>query len=66
MRMGRPKEMMIGYQVEVTGYPNEVGKLDMFTGSPVLGIFLGRSIGETTRIGMWSKAELLTTNLVKC
>ena len=62
MRMGRPKEMMIGYQVEVTGYPNEVGKLDMFTGSHIAPGFFSWAIpsGETTRIGMWSKAELLT------
>ena len=62
MRMGRPKEMMIGYQVEVTGYPNEVGKLDMFTGSQIAPDFFSWAIpsGETTRIGMWSKAELLT------
>ncbi len=62
MRMGRPKEMMIGYQVEVTGYPNEKGKLDMFTGSQIAPGFFSWAIpsGETTRIGMWSKAELLT------
>jgi len=32
MKMGRPKEMMIGYQVEVTGYNGSSGQLDMFTG----------------------------------
>ena len=47
MRMGRPKEMMIGYQVEVTGYPNEKGKLDMFTGSQIApGFFF---LGDTIR-----------------
>ena len=62
MKMGRPKEMMIGYQVEVSGYPNEPGKLDMFTGSEISPGFFSWAIpsGETTRIGMWSKAELLT------
>ena len=62
MKMGRPKEMMIGYQVEVTGYPNEKGKLDMFTGSDIAPGFFSWAIpsGDTTRIGMWSKAELLT------
>ena len=62
MRMGRPKEMMIGYQVEVTGYPNEPGKLDMFTGSQIAPGFFSWAIpsGETTIIGIWSKADLLT------
>lgn len=62
MRMGRPKEMMIGYQVEVTGYRNESGKLDMFTGSDIAPGFFAWAIpsGDTTRIGMWSKAELLS------
>ena len=62
MRMGRPKEMMIGYQLEVTGYCNEKGKLDMFTGSKIAPGFFAWAIpsGETTRIGMWSKAELLS------
>lgn len=61
MKMGRPKEMMIGYQVEVTGYSHEQGKLDMFTGSEIAPGFFSWAIpsGDTTRIGMWSKAELL-------
>ena len=34
-RLGRPKELMIGFQVEVTGYPGEDGRLDMFTGEEI-------------------------------
>jgi len=60
-RMGRPKEMMIGFQIEVTGYIGEQGKLDMYTGSEIAPGFFAWAIpsGETTRIGAWSKAELL-------
>ena len=34
-RMGRPKETMIGMQIEVTGYNGKNGKLDMYTGSEI-------------------------------
>ena len=50
MRMGRPKEMMIGYQVEVTGYPNEPGKLDMFTGSQIAPGFFSWAIPSLSLI----------------
>ncbi len=60
-KMGRPKEMMIGFQLEVTGYVGENGKLDMYTGSDIAPGFFAWAIpsGDTTRIGAWSKAELL-------
>ena len=60
-RMGRPKEMMIGFQVEVTGYIGEEGRLDMYTGSEVAPGFFAWAIpsGDTTRIGAWSKADML-------
>ena len=60
-RMGRPDEMMIGFQIEVTGYSGEEGKLDMYTGSDIAPGFFAWAIpsGDTTRIGAWSKAELL-------
>ncbi|MBS65571.1 MAG: hypothetical protein CMA93_04540 [Euryarchaeota archaeon] len=60
-KMGRPKEMMIGFQIEVTGYVGENGKLDMYTGSDIAPGFFAWAIpsGDTTRIGAWSKAELL-------
>lgn len=62
MKMGRPKEMMIGYQVEVTGYNGSEGQLDMFTGKDIAPGFFAWAIpsGETTRIGMWSRADLLS------
>jgi len=54
--MGRPKEMMIGFQVEVTGYPGQQGRLDMFTGEEIAPGFFAWAIpsGDTTRIGNWS------------
>jgi len=60
-RMGRPKELMIGFQVEVTGYKGEPGRLDMFTGSGFSPGFFAWAIpsGETTRIGTWSKPEMM-------
>jgi len=60
-RMGNPKELMIGFQVEVTGYHGEDGKLDMYTGSEISPGFFAWAVpsGETTRIGTWSKADLL-------
>ncbi len=60
-RMGRPKEMMIGFQVDVTGYPGVDGRLDMFTGQNVAPGFFAWAIpsGDTTRIGNWSVPEML-------
>ncbi|MDP6871655.1 MAG: NAD(P)/FAD-dependent oxidoreductase [Candidatus Thalassarchaeaceae archaeon] len=60
-RMGRPKEMMVGFQVEVTGYPGKEGVLDMYTGSDIAPGFFAWAIpsGSTTRIGMWSRPDLL-------
>ncbi len=60
-RMGRPKELMVGFQVEVTGYPGEKGRLDMFTGEEVAPGFFAWAIpsGDTTRIGNWSIPEKL-------
>lgn len=59
--MGRPKELMIGFQVEVTGYQGEDGRLDMYTGSRISPGFFAWAIpsGETTRIGTWSKPDLM-------
>ncbi len=60
-RMGRPKELMVGFQIEVTGYVGEEGRLDMYTGSDTSPGFFAWAIpsGDTTRIGTWSKAELM-------
>lgn len=60
-KMGRPKEMMVGFQIEVTGYVGKEGRLDMYTGSNISPGFFAWAIpsGDTTRIGTWSKAELM-------
>ena len=55
-KMGRPKELLIGFQIEVTGYPGEEGRLDLFTGDEFAPGFFAWAIpsGNTTRIGNWS------------
>ena len=60
-KMGRPREMMIGFQVEVTGYKGEEGRLDMYTGRDIAPGYFAWAIpsGDTTRIGTWSRADLL-------
>ena len=61
MRLGRPKETMIGMQIEVTGYGGTEGKLDMYTGSEISPGFFAWAIpsGETTRIGVWSQTKYI-------
>ena len=58
-RMGYPKEFMIGYQVEVTGFQTKDRMLEMFTGEDIAPGFFAWAIpnGDTHRIGMWSRAE---------
>ena len=60
-RLGRPKETMIGMQIEVTGYQGTEGKLDMYTGSEISPGFFAWAIpsGETTRIGVWSQTKYI-------
>ena len=60
-RLGRPKETMIGMQIEVTGYQGTEGKLDMYTGSEISPGFFACAIpsGETTRIGVWSQTKYI-------
>jgi len=60
-RMGSPMETMIGFQVEVTGYAGDDGMLDMYTGRGIAPGFFSWAIptGETTRIGTWTKAEMM-------
>ena len=42
MKLGRPKELMIGFQAEVTGYQGRTGWLDMYLGSDYApGFFAG-------------------------
>ena len=57
-KMGKPKEMMIGYQIEVSGYEGKDGWLDMYTGSDIAPGFFAWVVpnGETHRVGMWSRA----------
>ena len=59
--MGRPKELMIGFQIEVTGYPGEEGRLDLFTGEDIAPGFFAWAIpsGNTTRIGNWTLPQKL-------
>ena len=47
---------MIGFQIEVTGYPGEEGRLDLFTGNDIAPGFFAWAIpsGNTTRIGNWT------------
>jgi digeranylgeranylglycerophospholipid reductase len=57
--MGYPKEFMIGYQVEVTGFQTKNRMLEMFTGDDIAPGFFAWAIpnGDTYRIGMWSRPE---------
>ena len=60
-RMGTPTETMIGFQIEVTGYAGDEGMLDMYTGMGIAPGFFSWAIptGETTRLGTWTKAQLM-------
>ncbi|MEC8938234.1 MAG: NAD(P)/FAD-dependent oxidoreductase, partial [Candidatus Thermoplasmatota archaeon] len=60
-KMGRPKELMIGFQIEVTGYQGEEGRLDLFTGEDIAPGFFAWAIpsGTTTRIGNWTLPDKL-------
>ncbi len=61
-KMGRPKEMMIGFQADVKGLEGKSNWLEMYTGSDIAPGFFSWVIptGEDThRIGIWSKADLL-------
>lgn len=60
-RMGNPTETMIGFQIEVTGYAGDEGMLDMYTGMRIAPGFFSWAIptGETTRLGTWTKAQLM-------
>ena len=60
LKMGRPKEMMIGFQVEVTGYPGQERFLDMYTGKNIAPGFFAWVIPSgfgTHRIGLWARPE---------
>lgn len=62
LRCGRPKEMMIGNQVEVTGFDTEERWLEMFTGMAIAPGFFAWAIPTgfgTHRVGLWSAPERL-------
>jgi geranylgeranyl reductase family protein len=60
-RMGRPKEFMVGFQAEVSGYDGSDVCLDMFTGDSVAPGLFAWAIpnGETHRIGVWAHPDRL-------
>lgn len=61
-KMGRPKEMMIGFQVEVLGYMGKDRWLEMYSGSEVAPGFFAWVIPSgfgSHRIGIWSTPEHL-------
>ena len=60
-RFGRPKEFMIGFQAEVSGYEGLPGRLEMFSGEDIAPGLFAWAIpnGETHRIGVWVQPERL-------
>jgi flavin-dependent dehydrogenase len=61
-KMGRPKEMMIGFQVEVLGYNGTERWLEMYSGSEIAPGFFAWVIPSgfgSHRIGIWSTPERL-------
>lgn len=61
-KMGKPKELMVGFQTEVVGYEGRERWLEMFSGKSFAPGFFAWVIPSgygTHRIGLWSTAELL-------
>tara|TARA_B100000575_G_scaffold166897_1_gene133475 strand:+ start:3764 stop:4990 length:1227 start_codon:yes stop_codon:yes gene_type:complete len=61
-KMGRPKELMIGFQTEVVGYQFRKRWLEMYSGSEIAPGFFAWVIpsgNDSCRIGLWSTAERL-------
>ena len=67
-KMGRPKEMMIGFQAEVLGYKGTDRWLEMYSGSEIApGLFawvIPSGFGSH-RIGIWSTPERLNGRSVE-
>jgi digeranylgeranylglycerophospholipid reductase len=67
-KMGRPTEMMVGFQSEVVGYESEDNWLQMYSGDAVAaGLFawvIPSGLG-THRIGVWAKPEDLNGRSVE-
>tara|TARA_B110000902_G_scaffold183884_1_gene208179 strand:+ start:434 stop:1648 length:1215 start_codon:yes stop_codon:yes gene_type:complete len=67
-KMGRPKEMMIGFQAEVLGYKGTDRWLEMFSGSAIAPGFFAWVIPSgfgSHRIGIWSTSERLNGRSVE-
>ena len=61
-KMGHPKELMIGFQVEVVGYEYRKRWLEMYSGSEIAPGFFAWVIpsgNDSCRIGLWSTADRL-------
>ncbi len=61
-KMGKPKELMIGFQTEVVGYKNRKRWLEMYSGSSIAPGFFAWVIpsgNDSCRIGLWSTADRL-------
>ncbi len=61
-RMGRPKELMVGFQTEVVGYQYRKRWLEMYSGSEIAPGFFAWVIpsgNDSCRIGLWSTADRL-------
>ena len=59
-KMGRPKEMMIGFQADVTGLTGKDNWLEMYTGRDIAPGFFAWVIptgNNTHRIGIWSRPQ---------
>ena len=61
-KMGRPKELMIGFQTEVVGYEGRDRWLEMYSGQDIAPGFFAWVIPSgfgSHRIGLWSTADRL-------
>ncbi|MEE2747337.1 MAG: geranylgeranyl reductase family protein [Candidatus Thermoplasmatota archaeon] len=60
-RFGRPKEFMVGFQAEVSGFEGISGRLEMFSGEDIAPGLFAWAIpnGDTHRIGVWVHPERL-------
>ena len=59
-KMGRPKEMMIGFQADVSGLEGKQNWLEMYTGkdvAPGLFAWVIPTGNDSHRIGVWSRAQ---------
>jgi len=59
-RLGRPKEMMIGFQTDVSGLTGKDNWLEMYTGedvAPGLFAWVIPTGNNSHRIGVWSRAQ---------